>query len=285
MPGASQMLECYADTLPPSCRRSYVHTARRFLQFAGGDLGRDRLLAYIRHLEKQRYSPNTIRRFELVAIRGLYRACGIPWPLKRWELPAVSERDIYAPALHPDLISRMVSAATSGKVTPTDAALVAMSTTYGLRRVEMASVTPTDLDTDRGVLYVRTAKRGRERAHLVPDAVLPYLERGLSHPPTPREVSEAYYRVEEAAGLPRMPEVGWHAIRRALTRGLVEANLPEAVIRNFLRWKRSESDMLLRYHAATVVGEDGGYLDPGRQDRQVDQAVFERHPFLPLWGD
>jgi integrase len=280
----NQMLEVYAETLSPASRRSYRQAAKRFLRFSGGSLDRDRLLAYVRHLQAQGYSPNTIRRFDLVAVRGLFRASGNPWPLKSWELPTVSERDVFAPALHPDLIVGMVTAVKSGRVTREDGALVALAVTYGLRRIELAGMTPDDLDPERGLLTVRTAKRGRERVHLVPEIIAPYLAH-LGRPLTPRDVSAVYYRVESAAGIPRMAEVGWHAIRRSLTRGLLQAGVPEAAVRNFMRWKRSEGDMLLRYFSTTVVGQDSRYLDPGREDREVDEAVFRSHPFLPMWGD
>ncbi|MDP2858086.1 MAG: hypothetical protein Q8P50_08935 [Bacillota bacterium] len=280
----NQMLETYAETLSPGSRRSYVQAARRFARFSGGNLHHDRLLAYFRHLEAQGYSPNTIRRYDMVAVRGLFRANGVPWPLKAWELPTVSERDVYAPALHPELVSRMVKAVKAGQVSPEDGALVALAVVYGLRRVELASMTPDDLDVAPGLLCVRTAKRGRERVHIVPEAIQPHLA-CLRGPLTPRDVSAAYYRLERAAGIPRMPEVGWHAIRRSLTRGLLQASVPEAIVRNFMRWKRSEGDMLLRYFSTTVVGQDGQYLDPGREDREVDEAVFKSHPFLPMWGD
>jgi len=41
--------------------------------------------------------------------------------------------------------------------------------------------------------------------------------------------------------------------------------------------------MLLSYQATTVVGAAGVSTEPGREDRQVDEKVFQHHPFLPLW--
>jgi len=283
MSSCLEMVWKYSENVAPTSRRKYTGAVKRFVDFAGGDFGRERLLAYIKHLQNEGYSPNTISRFDLTAIRRFYKVNGLEWPLKRWELPSVSERDIYAPALHQDVIAKLVATARAGKVPRGDAALLALSTTYGLRRVEMTTLRPHDVDWEHKVLFIRTAKHGRERLHIMPEALVPYLKAGLGRPLSPTQASKAFYRLEVAAGLRKMPEVGWHGIRRALTRALVEANLPEAVIRNFLRWKRSSDDMLLRYHATTVVGEDGTFTDPGRRDREVDEMVFKVHPFLRLW--
>lgn len=283
MPDARQMLEIYSESLPPSCRRVYVGAADRFLRFAAGDLSRDKLLAYIHRLLKQGYSPNSVRRFDVVILRGLYRSNGIPWPLKRWELPQVRESDVFAPALDPSLIGRMVRAARAGLVSPEGTALLAVSTTFGLRRGEMARLGPADVDLGNRLLHVATLKRGRERVHLIPAVIVPYLQRGPWGRLTPRQVSEYFYEVEAAAGIGRLRECGWHGIRRALVRGLVEAGVPEVAVRNFLRWKRSETDMLARYYSTTVLTEGGSYLDTTAEDRQVDEAVFRVHPFLPMW--
>lgn len=255
------------------------------MDFAQGNFGREKLLAYIRHLQNQGYAPNTIRRFDLTAIRRFYKVNGLTWPLKPWELPQVSERDIYAPALDMKVIVQMIRAAKSGSVLSQDIALLALATIYGLRRIEMTTLSSDDLDLAHHLLHVKTAKHGRERWHLIPEVIAPYPEAGLVQTLSPRQATEAYYRIEAAAGLERMPEVGWHAIRRSLTRALIETGLPEPTIRNFLRWKRSSSDMLLLYQATTVVGADGSRTDPGRQDRAVDEQVFEIHPFLKVWGE
>ncbi|MEX2430776.1 MAG: tyrosine-type recombinase/integrase, partial [Dehalococcoidia bacterium] len=244
-----------------------------------------RLLAFLRYLQHEGYAPNTIRRFYLPTIRRFYKINALEWPLKAWELPQVSERDVFAPALSAGIVRRLVDAALQDTVAPEDAALLALSTTYGLRRVEMTALRSEDIDPEHHLIHVRTAKGGRSRWHLIPQAIRAVLREGLPLGRSPRQVSKAFGRLEAAAGIQHIDETGWHAIRRALTRGLVEAGLPEPVIRNFLRWKRSADDMLLAYYSTTVVGEDGTHVDPGRQDRGVDEQVFARHPFLSLWED
>jgi len=276
------MLDRYGCAVSPVSRRKYVSAVSRFVSFSRGDFGHDALVAYVDHLRRQGYSPGTIKKFDLPAVRRFYRVNGIPWPLQAWEVPPLGEGDVYAPALSPELISRLIDAAKT-KALPGDTALLALSTAYGLRRGEMCGLSPSDVDLDRGLIRIATLKGGRQRRHLVPQAIAPYLDRipfGIS----PSQASRAFYRLEEAAGLRRMPEVGWHSIRRSLVRGLVQAGLPEPVIRDFLRWKRgTSSDMLLSYFSTQVVGEDGIRADISRRDEETDRMVFGVHPFLSMW--
>lgn len=285
MPDVVNALAAYADSLPPSSCRPYTATARRFLEISGGRLDREAVLSFIKRLEKEGYTRNTIRRHHIVAVRGLFRAAGVPWPLRRWELPQVKESDVFAPALGLGVIGRMVRAARAGLVSPEGSALLALASTFGLRRGEMAGLGPADVDLQNQLLHVVTLKRGRERVHLIPDAIVPYLERGPWGCLRPRQVTEYFYEVEEAAGIGRLRECGWHSLRRALVRGLIEAGVPEVAVIHFLRWKKSEVDMLARYYATTVVTEAGSHLDTTAEDRQVDLLVFSRHPLLAMWGD
>jgi len=280
-----EMVRRYSESVAPTSRRKYTRAVRRFVEFAGGDFGKKKMTAYIARLQSEGYSPNTIRRHDLTAIRKFYRVNGLPWPLEGWELPKVSERDVYAPALADKLIAKLIETARSGSALPADAAFLALSTVYGMRRVEIAAITPFDLDYDERLLYVRTGKGGRERWHMIPEVIVPYLRAGLTRAFSPAQVSKAWYRLEKASGIGRIEDAGFHAVRRSLVRGLVNAGLPEAVIRNFLRWKRSDDDMLHRYFSTTVVGEGGSHTDPGRRDKQVDEQVFAVHPFLSRWSD
>lgn len=283
MPDARQMLEVYSESLPPSCRRTYLKVAREFIDFSRGGVDRRSVLRYLEHVLKSGYTANTIRRHHVVILRGLFKANGLAWPMHRWELPPVRESDVFAPALDAGLIRRMVEAARAGRVSPEGTALLALASTFGLRRGEMAGLGPGDVDLKNRLLHVATLKRGRERVHVLPAVIVPYLERGLWGRLTPRQVSEYFYEVESAAGIGRLRETGWHSLRRALVRGLVEAGVPEVAVRNFLRWKKSEVDMVARYYSTTVLTEGGSYLDTTAEERQVDEMVFRVHPFLPMW--
>jgi len=286
MPSCAEMIQNYSDNVAPTSRRKYTAAVKRFVDFADGEFGRERLLAYIKRLQKERYSPNTIRRYDLTAIRRFYKVNDLPWPLKPWELPSVGEQDIYAPALDAGLIMRLIDTAKRGRVSRQDRALLALSTTYGLRRAEMCGIGPGDIDLERGLLRIHTLKHGRERWHLIPEAIAPYLQVLPFRYLSPTMASKAFYRLEQAAGIPRLKECGWHGIRRALVRGLVQAGVAEPMIRNFLRWKRgTTSDMLLTYFSTQVICADASYIDPGRRDKETDEAVFRVHPFLPMWEE
>lgn len=284
MPTPQEMLARYSENVAPPGRKKYTEAARRFVEFAQGDFGHDRLVAYLQHLQRQGYAPGTVKRFDLTVIRRFYKVNGLDWPLKHWEVPTLKEGDVYAPALSPDLVRRIIEVARAGEVPPEDAALAALSTTYGLRRAEMCGLGPEDVDLKRGLLHVFTLKHGRERWHLIPQEIAPYLFALPKRRLSPTVASKAFYRIEKAAGLPRMGEVGWHAIRRALVRGLVQAGLPEPIVRDFLRWKRgTTSDMLLAYYSTQVVGIEGTFTEAARRDEETDREVFQKHPFLPMW--
>lgn len=278
------MLERYASAVSPTSRNKNVKAVKYFLDFSNGDLSREKLLDFIKFLEKENYTNNTIRKHFLTALRRFFKVNNLEWPLYSWELPKVSERDVYAPALDEDVIIQMIEAAKEEKIKPEETAFLALSTTYGLRRIEMATLEEEDIDLENNFILVKTAKEGRERHHKIPEAIIPYLKNFRSGF-TPRQLSKVFYRIEKASGLERKPEVGWHALRRSLTRLLIEAGIPEAIVRNFLRWKRSADDMILAYQATTVVGEEGESIELGKRDKEVDEAVFNKHPFLEKWRD
>lgn len=284
MPACQNLIDKYATNVAPTSRKKYVAVVTRFVDFCQGDFSREKLAAYIQHLQRHGYSPGTIKKFDLTAIRRFYKVNGLDWPLKHWEVPTLKEGDVYAPALSPDLVRRIIEVVRAGEVPPEDAALAALSTTYGLRRAEMCDLGPEDIDLKRGLLHVFTLKHGRERWHLIPKEIAPYLLALPKRRLSPTMASKAFYRIERAAGLPRMGEVGWHAIRRALVRGLVQAGLPEPIVRDFLRWKRgTASDMLLAYYSTQVVGVEGIFTEAARRDEETDREVFAKHPFLPMW--
>lgn len=272
----------YLSRLRPDADNRYRREAQRFLSYSAGDFSRDTLVAYIEQLKSSDYAPTTITRVMVPTVRRLFKANGQEWPLLPGEAPKVKESDIYNPALDPALVAKLIATARGGGVSRTAKALMALSTIYGVRRIEMASIRPQDIDLHHGTLFVRTAKGGRERWHLIPEEIKPYLDIPWKQPSTAK-VTRAYQAIEAAAGVQRMYEIGWHAIRRILVRMLVIAGVPDMMVRNFMRWKRGGSDMQWLYFSSPVVGEGGERTVASRLDTDVDLAVFKVHPFLQLW--
>ncbi len=280
------MLNNYTESLRIGAHPQYRAIAYRFITAVKGDLTHDSIADYIDALLEEGYAIGTIAKMHIRVIRQVCATNGVAFPLKRGEWPEPKEGDVIPKSMHRDLIARYVETAkTSRKVRADDRALLALSTVYGMRRVELATMGPVTIDLKAGIVYVNTAKHGRERWHGIPPVIRPYLQIRWA-PKTPYMVSESFWRLTDAAGLgnePMVREMGWHSIRRALVRGLEDAHLQDTTINIFMRWARSKKDMRQAYASVVVVGEGGEMTDPGRLDKETDTAVFAVHPFLSLW--
>ena len=257
------------------------------------------LLAYFGLLKSQGYTSQTRKRVAGV-IRTMLRCSAILWPLPAGEGPR-DEGDIYSPSLDPRAIKQMVEAALNGKLTDCEASILALATTYGLRRQEISNLTSEHLmpwDKDGGAeaevgsegiewtLHIPSAKGNLARQHLVPAEVASWvIAWGFAQPITLFGMWQVFRNIEEKAGLTHAEEVGWHAIRRSLDTLLLE-RLPESIIESYMGWTSSLSRMPKRYHKTSFVGygEEGREYTP-RWRWEIDLAVFEVHPFLPYWAE
>ncbi len=280
------ILAAYEKAVSPDNKKQYLAIAREFLRVAGnGELDKHAVDRYLTYLRAEQYADATIElRFRVV--RRLYKLAGIPWEYRRHEGPTIRELEVYAPALSRVVIDPMIQAALAGRLSPTDCAYLALSTTYGLRRIEMATLTPERVDLESRLIKIETAKAGRQRYHIIPEAIIPILApvRDRLIPVTEISLTVAFRRIERALGRAHAPEVGWHAIRRMLVHLLGQTGLSELQIHEFLRWKRSNQNMVSRYFSPTAIVGEPGQTRQGRPDRDVDVAVFAVHPFLPVWG-
>jgi len=281
----SELLEQYAKGLASegSTRTIFLRFAKDFLDYAEGDFSKERINQYLDHLRrKHRYSDGTIN-FAFRVARTLFQRNGLEWPFRRGEAPAIREDNIQAPALHPNTIGRIIEAVKKNGDAD-EAAFIALSTTYGLRRVEMINLEQRDIRIRDRTIHIATAKHGRERTHLIPPEIIPYLERYDFN----QRVSEfglfvLWHRIEYKIGLNHTDQVGWHSIRRSLNTLLLR-RLPEATVMSFLRWKqRTSSHMPFRYSAIRFVGEEGETTEVVGEALDVDNEVFQVHPFLEYW--
>lgn len=285
------MVEKYRQSLPADYP-GYIGHVRRFVAFCKGDLSRRTIDRFLEHMKEEGYADGTVD-LAFRVLRRFFIVNGLEWPYRRGEGPVIREREVYAPALDPTLIAELIAAAVAGKLDTEETGCLALATVFGVRRAELAALTPDDLRLDEGLLFIETAKHGRQRWHLIPGEIQEPLSRLKEKLPlgSPMRITNIWYRIEEKTGLAEIRqerkakgetwEIGWHSIRRALDHLLIDAGLPLPTVMDFMRWKRANL-MPARYYSVPFVGRETS-LRLGGEDRRVDEQVFKVHPFLPMW--
>ncbi len=279
------LLQKYASNLPDGrYRNHYVSYARNFLNSADS-LDKESINKYLAGLKRQGRSAGTIN-FTFRVIRTLFRINKLDWPFPRGESPPIGQRDEYKPALAPELIRIMVEAAKNGRLEGAPACFLALSTVYALRREEMCDLQPGDVDLQANTIFVSTVKSGRERYHLIPEEIKPYLE---SHDFSQRyglnQMSEMFWVVVNRSGLEALKpqRLGWHALRHTVKTLLDDSGLSPYAVHDFMRWKSVERQfaMDVRYHATHFVGLEGTRVVT--EEAESDKDIFEKHPLLLYW--
>lgn len=279
-----EMLRKYSASLS-----SDAHTRALLLSFCEDfleqiryrDLNRPAVIYYMKYLRDVKgYSDNSIN-LKWRTLRRFFIVNGLEWPFTRNEIPRVRESEVYAPAIHPEIIKKFIGLAHAGELTQAEAALLALSTTYGHRRAELASTEKQDVDVHSGMLLVKTVKHGRERWHLIPDEIVPWVESYDFPNLTEDKVHRVYLSLEEKAKMKHIEATGWHSIRRTLVT-LVGSYCSQLEVHKFFRW--GDMAMEQKYTAVRFVGLEEESHEPVIAVSQIDVKVFAQHPFLKLWG-
>jgi len=204
------------------------------------------------------------------AIKRLYLVNKWDWPESLETGPRAAEMyEQNAPFFSIDDIERLVFWA-SANAEPQEAAMIAVSTTWGLRREEMRRIQPDDIKDD--TLLVRTGKHGRARWHLIPEEIQPYIEEYSFEPRLSLAyVSNLFIIVCMKANISRPDGTGWHAIRRTLAGFFEDQRWQESKIYNYMRWSTSRRGMAMRYASAT------------REDKETDLEAYSMIPWLKSW--
>ncbi len=164
--------------------------------------------------------------------------------------------------------------------------LIAVSTTYGTRRIEMSQITGEDINLDDDKLFIRTAKSGKKshRWMYIPHEIKPVLSEFKDKYPDKRSISaisaSAYFW--KACNIANVTldfnqRIGWHSIRRSLIIELTTSGLTDNTIIQFMRWKSKNpaSSILYRYRSTQ---------DNDDVIENIDKEVTKVHPFLPYWN-
>ena len=286
---SKELLAKYEQNLINSENKNhYAGYAKKFLDYAD-NLDKETIDSYMKKLTREKKSAGTIN-FAFRVIRRLFAVNELDWPYSQGQAPQISERDEYKPALDPEIIKLMIEATKDGRLDDDSAYFLALSTIYGLRRGEMVELKSGDIDFASGTIFISTLKNGRQRYHLIPMEIKPYLERrNFERQYDLTQVSQVFWRIINKSGLEALRtnglKLGWHSIRRSLLAGLMDNGLNPFAARVFLRWKgvTGELAMPARYYASTVIGLKGNKVVS--EEAKGDKEVFEKyHPFLKFWG-
>lgn len=278
-----QALRKYYESLAGSeeTKAFYVGQARDFLNKINfREPNRASVIYYISKLKERDFKDSSIN-LKWRILRRFFIVNGIRWPFKKSEAPRIRESTVDARALHPEIIRRFIRLAIEGKLTQAEAAVLALCTTYGVRRSEIVTIRPEDVDFKSQTILVKTEKHGRERYHMIPEQILPWIE-GYDFPKiNENRVRQIYKEIERKAGMEHIDMTGPHAIRRTLVT-LVGRYCSELEVKKFFRW--GATTMPQKYTAVKFVGLDEEEIQVDKEDQNIDERVFAQHPFLKLWG-
>ena len=286
----TELLNKLTEELAGSNERTTKQFASIISQFytsSGGIFTRRAVVNYITKMAQKGYAPGTNRLHFRVLKRAFEIAAKIDptieWPFSKRAPAEIDTALADIPwqenkiAFSSDDVKQLIDAVKEGKLSGVGEgklggvanALVALSTTYGLRRIEMADLDSDSLNLKTKRLRVLTKHGSRLREHIIPDEIIPYLK---DYRPLRSEfkLSEVFHDIERASGVPERYGTGWHSIRRSVVNALVNTGLDKLYIYSYMRWKLSMSFGML-----------GTYFSV--PDLEVDEAVQKLLPYLKFW--
>ncbi len=272
MTSKQQIISRYKESIPvwlsQSVQYKYPRAVEQFVEYIGVKevYTREDAIRFLNHVSSA--TSNSYARWMAYILKQFYRSLGIQFPLAASEFPpSPAPEEMNAPMMSEVDIIRMIIAVKQ-RGSPKMKAHLALSTTYGLRRIELATVRFADIT--RNTVNIHTAKKGNPRQHLIPNEVREYIA-GYGYPAIHEQsLTYLFHAMQMLSGLRHNDREGFHSIRRSLVTELVMRGVREPLVYNFMRWKMTSR-----------LGVMGIYtrLDPA----EVDRAVFEHHPFLSSW--
>lgn len=243
--------------------------AAEFEQVCGRKESYDRadMTTFLVHLRKRELQQTTINKY-LKAIKLLAQIQG--WQFPKLSLRRINPDEIHRPILSKEAIGRMIILGRQNLLNDTEFCYLALATTYGLRRAELARLNSTSL-TDKSQLVVNTAKGGSKTTHLIPPQIVPYLVSFRHYEPD--SLTHVFHRIVRKSGLDIGAGYGWHSIRRSLATELILSDASALNVLRFMRWSE-----------VSTRGEFGMLTIYAKKDQErVDTDIFKLHPFLPYW--
>jgi len=277
----------------PSTLTNYLSIAGQFLTWLGDRLppGEMDLRRYFLHRRDEGISEGSLRTYYAV-LEKLYRANHWDWPLEKGDRPE-SPSVATTPGFTREEVEQLIR--NRELYSKGECFYLSIATILAPRRIELARIKKRDIKGN--TLYIDTAKGGEKRTHLVPDAIMPYIEAYHPKEHNVRALTFMFDRICVKGLGEKKPSYGWHSFRRTLVNelpiALAKADKPLTYIGYFLRWSRKSTGATFMgtpmggiYGRPEILNSDPFFTDRvGSDPFFVDREVFAVHPFLPLWAN
>ena len=226
-------------------------------------------LAPAEYLKGLKVSPTSVRLSYYVIKKGCLNS-HIPFEMSIKELPEM-EADLSLlneEGLTTENIIEMIKATKLSNY-PINKAILAIATIFGTRCIELSRIKKEDIDLNRKLLLVRSAKGSNPRIHQIPDEIFLYL-RDFRPISSQRKLWALFHKICSMAGI-NSNGLGYHSIRKRLFTELITNHVSYEIATYFLRWKMMGQIAFTHYYQPEI-------------DR-VAEEVYPKHPFLKIWKD
>jgi len=249
-----------------SARGAYLWAVTDFLGTSPKSLNEEAVLSYIDKREKAGDKPGTLK-LRFYALKYLFKLYDADWTLAENEVFSTRERRqrFPQPWFRKEEVIDIITKAKKA-CNPQELAMLAISTTYGCRRSELADIRKDDLDFEAKTITIYARKGGRVATQLLPDEIIPYLSNYDFPKVSDLRVSQVMNKILEKTIGPK-EGYGWHSFRRSVATELRNAGVEEGDIYSFLRW--STGSILMTYIQT--------------EPRQNKEKIFPKHPFIQYW--
>jgi len=231
--------------------------------------------------EKQRKYSRSYRNLQKWALIRFFESIGEEFPFLKSKRKGKRKKNIYAeerfrPILSFDEVVTLIE--NRSRLNKRQRAFLALSTTFGFRRVELAKLRSEQFNFNEGIFEVLIFKRRDYIKHRIPEVIKPYLvEYGFPETLSVSLLSKIFHQILRRCGFSGMKGYGWHSIRRRLAIELDNTRqLSYLEMNQFLGWtKPTEGEHRFVPRMVKRYSE--------REMFELDEKVFDIHPFLGVW--
>jgi len=243
----------------------YLNISQKFLS-KYKEISEDTIKDYLYNLKKSNYSDNYLRLVH-------YILCRLAKTEKKdIELPPpkIEKQNVYQPIFTFEEVKKLIINCKK-YCNLQQKAYFAVSTIWGLRKIEIIRIRKEDINKKDNTIFIRTAKGGRPQIYTIPEKI-----RDIIYDFNWEEISKAkiYVIFNHALylckfDLSKYIRYGFHSIRRSLITEMIRAGIDNYTVALWCRWAISSFGMLPVY--SHLVKED------------LEKIVYPKHPFLKFW--